>query len=78
MSDNNDGSDNWRWLSSAEDPTVTWLEWQTNNPVVTNAKSVGTVTYFGIESDPGTDYQSFICEIRIPSTYKFRFYKHVH
>ena len=66
VTDNNDGSDNWRWLSGAEDPAVTWLEWAPGHPPVSNARSASTITAYGITSIAGTLYKTFLCEIRVP------------
>ena len=75
VSDNNDGSDNWRWLSGAEDPTVTWLEWAPGHPGVSNARSASIAKTNGIASAAGTSYKTFLCEIRVPGMLELNVYR---
>ena len=70
VSNNNDGSDNWRWLSGAEDPAVTWLEWAPAHASGSNAMSGSIVTANGIVSAGGTVYKTFLCEIRVPGRFE--------
>ena len=67
VSDNNDGSDNWRFWSGHG---VTWLEWAPGYPAVSNAMSATAVTADGITSTAGTSHKTFLCEIRVPGRVK--------
>ena len=75
LSDNNDGNDNWRWWSGIEDPTVTWLEWATGHPGVSNAMSASMVTANGLAGAAGTSYKTFLCEIRVPGMLELNVYR---